>query len=131
MTTTLPILASAADWAGAAVGGGAGAAFVFVVLRWLLEWTGGRLDKRQAMVDDGVKNLIEGLERRVDALERELAETRDELRDTRKELHDCEHRHSQSEGEILKLKAVLQGQGEIRQLAAGAVAADRLAGERQ
>lgn len=118
-----------ASWFGAGLGGGIGAGAIFYALRWFLEWSGGRYDKRQEVIDAGMKQLIEGLQHRVEALEKDLADTRRELRETRNELNECERRHSQSEGEILRLKAVLQGQGETRQRVAEIVAIDRLSGE--
>lgn len=126
MTATLPILSSAADWFSGGLGVGASAGVGYFMIRWFFEWMGGRLDKREERVDAGMKALLDALQKRVEATEKRLALTEDRLAKTEQELRDCERKHAVSDAEITRLKAILQGQGEIRQLAAGAVAADRI-----
>lgn len=104
---------------GAIVGLGGGAGGGFFAVKWFAEWVSGRLDKREARLDDTAAKLVAGLEKRIetltsrlDAVERMLAE--------------CQKMHAKSEAEVLKLKALLDGKGEIAQRAQQTVAADRL-----
>jgi hypothetical protein len=104
-----------------AVGAGGGGGFMAV--KWLLEWVAGRLDKREAVIDAATQNLIKGLETRLAGTEKRLTEVEDQLR-------SCQRQHAESEAKVLKLEALLQGQGEIKQLASAFVAADAIARER-
>lgn len=101
----------------AAMGGGAGGGFLAV--KWLIEWMAGRLDKREARIDAGTDKLIQGLERQIEGLTRRLEAVE-------KSLADCQVKHAESEAEVLKLKAIIDGKGEIAQRAALVAAADRL-----
>lgn len=101
----------------AALGGGAGGGFFAV--KWFVEWLAGRLDKREARIDAGADKLIAGLERR-------LATLTDRLDKVENLLAECKSMHAKSEAEVLRLTALVEAQGEIRQRAQQVASADRL-----
>lgn len=102
----------------AALGGGAGGGFFIV--KWFAEWFAGRLDKREARLDATSDKLIASLETRLETLTGRI----DTLE---KMLADCQKQHAKSDAEVMRLSAIVDAQGEIRQRAAAVVAADRLA----
>ncbi|WP_416463180.1 hypothetical protein [Sphingomonas sp. VDB2] len=99
---------------GASGGGG------FFAVKWFAEWMAGRLDKREARLDDAATKLISGLEHRIETLTNRLdaVETM---------LAECQKMHAKSDAEVMKLRAIVDGKGEIAQRAQQVVAADRLA----
>lgn len=99
---------------GASGGGG------FFAVKWFAEWIAGRLDKREARLDDASTKLITGLEHRIETLTNRLdaVETM---------LAECQKMHAKSDAEVMKLRAIVDGKGEIAQRAQLVVAADRLA----
>ena len=101
----------------AALGGGAGGGFF--VVKWFVEWIAGRLDKREARIDAGSDRLIAGLENRIETLTMRLDAVE-------RMLADCQKMHAKSEAEVLRLSALVEAQGEIRQRVQQVVAADRL-----
>lgn len=116
MLEALPATAAA----GAGAGGG------FFLIKFLFEWAGGRLDKREAAavasserLDTATYKLIEKLEERMNALTARLDQVEHELT-------ECRAQHAICEAELAKLRAVIQGFGDARNQAAAAVAADRL-----
>ena len=107
-------------WLGA--GGVAGVGFAFA--KWLLEYVGGRMDKRAAALDQDTRFVIENLKAevgrllsRVEVLEHGLAE--------------CHSKHAAAEAELARHKAILQARGEIRERAQLIVAAERTEERRQ
>ena len=101
----------------AALGGGAGGGFFIV--KWFVEMIAGRLDKREARLDAGADKLIGALEKRIETLTQRL-DAVEHL------LADCQRLHSKSEAEVMRLTAIVEAQGEIRQRAQQVVAADRM-----
>lgn len=97
-------LSNVPAWASFGVGAGGG----FVAFKFFLEWIAGRMDKRSDAIDAGTQRLIDGLEKRLTAVTERL-----DL--VEKELADCKRRHAESEAEVLRLKAIMQGQGDARQ----------------
>lgn len=102
---------------GAAVAAGGGTAFYAV--RWVVEWMAGRQDKREARLDAGTDKLISGLER-------QLAAALTRLEAVEKGLAECQRKHAESDAEVLRLRAIIDGKGEINQRAQAIVAADRI-----
>lgn len=102
----------------AALGGGAGGGFFMV--KWFAEWVAGRQDKREARLDATSDKLIASLEARLETLT-----TRLDVVETM--LAECQKQHAKSDAEVMRLSAIVDAQGEIRQRAAAVVAADRLA----
>lgn len=101
----------------AALGGSAGGGFFAV--KWAFEWVAGQRDKRQDRLEARADKLIESLEKRIETLT-ERIDTVEHL------LADCQRLHSKAEADVLRLTALVEAQGEIRQRAAGVVALDRL-----
>lgn len=90
------------------------------MVKWFAEWVAGRQDKREARLDATSDKLIASLETRLDTLTERLDAVE-------RLLADCQKQHAKSEAEVLRLTAIVDAQGEIRQRAAAVVAADRLA----
>lgn len=116
------IPASILNWA--AAGGSAGAAVV--IFKLLLDFISGRMDKTTEAnvasakrLDDATFKLIQNLEKRLDDLT-------DRLGRVEGELIECRAQHALCETELGKLRAILQGSGDVRQQAQNIVAADRL-----
>lgn len=78
------------------VSGGAG----FFALKWLVEYFGGRMDKRAAALDAGTQRLMERLEARVDELTKRVTTVE-------KELADCQTKHAESEAKAARLEALI------------------------
>lgn len=86
----------AASATGVGVSGGAG----FFALKWLVEYFGGRMDKRAAALDAGTQRLMERLEARVDELTKRVTTVE-------KELADCQSKHAESEAKAARLEALI------------------------
>lgn len=86
----------AASATGAGVSGGAG----FFALKWLVEYFGGRMDKRAAALDAGTQRLMERLEARVDELTNRVTTVE-------KELAECQSKHAESEAKAARLEALI------------------------
>jgi len=108
------LLASLPAWFGVGAGSGAG----FFTLKWLIEWIGGRMDRRADALDKGTQRLIEGLESRLNAVTARLDKVEQELA-------ECTKKHAESEAKSLRLEAMLQGAGDARQHAQLIIAADK------
>ena len=113
-------LQGVAAWS--AVGASSGAGFFFA--KWLVEYVGGRMDRRAEALDASTQRLIEGLEKRVCSLT-ERVET------VERELVDCKHMHAVAEAETMRLKAIIQGSGEVREQAARIIAAEKYREEQE
>lgn len=107
----------------AAIGGSAGAGFMFI--KWLLEFVAGRWDHKEAAIDAGMKQLLDRLEVRVNELTQDGKDLREQLKVVEGELRECKRRHSESDAEVMRLKAMLQGYGDARQDAQLFIAADK------
>ena len=114
--TSVPELV--ALWGASGVGAGGG----FFIIKWLFEYVGGRMDKRAAALDQGTQLLIEGLEKRLDTVTERLDRVE-------RDLADCRYKHAESEAEVLRLKAMMQGAGDAREHAALIIAAEKQAGK--
>ncbi len=122
----MPDLETIMDALPATAAAGAGAGGGFFLIKFLFEWAGGRLDKREAAavasserLDTATYKLIEKLEERMNALTMRLDHVEHELT-------ECRAQHATCEAELAKLRAVVQGIGDVKQQAAVVVAADRL-----
>jgi len=89
------------------------------MIKWLAEFVGGRMDRRSDRLDASTDKIIKLLEARVDQLT-----TRLDLVEA--ELVDCQRKHAESEAEVMRLKAVMQGYGDARDAAQRIVAVERL-----
>lgn len=88
--------------------GGASAGGGFVALRWMLEKIWGRMDKREAAIDAGTQRLIDALRIELDRMSARV----DRLQEG---LDECKQKHAESEAEVMRLKAIMQGYGDVRQ----------------
>lgn len=116
------ISTSILSWATA---GGTGGLVLFGMIK-LLDFISGRMDKQGEVnvasakrLDEATYKLIENLEKRLDALTERLGRVEGEL-------IECRAQHALCETELGKLRAILQGSGDLRQQAQNIVAADRL-----
>lgn len=106
---------------------GAGSSFglgIFLI-KWIATFVGERVDKRElslekarAAVDEATSLLIKNLQEQITGLFATVSALR-------MELLDCEHKHAEALRRISQLEGLRQGQGEVRELAAVAVAAAR------
>lgn len=110
--------------AGGSAGGSLG--LVFVAVRWTANFIAGRLDKKEAALDAGTQQLIEHLRQQVTILVGDCRELREWRAEAEKDLRECERRHAESEAEVMRLKATMQGYGDARQLAQIKAAADKI-----
>jgi len=83
----------------AALGGGTGGGYV--ALRTLVQFFGGRLDKREAAIDAGSQRLNDRLESRLDKVEARLDVAE-------RDLALCERKHAVSEAKATRLEAMLR-----------------------
>ena len=104
------------------LGTGAG----FFALRYLLEWIGVRVDRREAAalavrkeIDEATKNLINGLEARVKTLMERVDHVEDELQESNT-------KHSVCERELARLQGLVQGWGDAKNAAQTILAAERV-----
>ena len=85
------------------------------------------MDKRADRIDAGTDKLIKNLQEQVDALLERERVREERLAKVEDDLAECKRRHAESEAEVMRLKAVIQGRGEVRDRVATIVAAERLA----
>lgn len=107
------------DFAQLAVASGtAGGSFglVFVAVRWTANFIAGRMDRKEAQIDAGTQQLIEHLREQVTILVGDCRELREWRGIAENSLRECERRHAESEAEVVRLKAMMQGYGDARQL---------------
>lgn len=107
---------------GAGIGGGATIAFLFI--RWVVEYLGGRMEKRADRLDAGTATLIGQLQGQVAALLEREKHREQRLRNVEDELTECKRRHAESDAELMRLKAIQQGRGEMRDRAQVIVSAE-------
>lgn len=88
------------DTLASASGVGGGFAASFFALKWLVEYFGGRMDKRAAALDAGTQRLMERLEARVDELTKRV-------QTVERELADCQTKHAESEAKAARLEALI------------------------
>jgi chromosome segregation ATPase len=116
----------------AAVGGAAGIALAFT--KWLLEYVGGRMDKRADRLDENTQAIIDQLRTELDRVETRLEKSDErldkaftEISGLRDELAECQKMHAKAEARAAKLEAAQLGWGDMRQRAQEIVSAERLA----
>lgn len=101
-------------------GMGTGLGLMLAIMRMIF----GRLDKREAHLDEATKELINELRKELDRLKKRCEESEERMR-------ECERKHAETEAEMLGLKRLLQASGEVRQMAQQVVSADRLFDKRK
>lgn len=108
---------------GGSMGLGMGGAFLIV--RWLATFLAGRIDKKEAHIDAGLKSLVDGLKDEIARLSDECRALRKQVSEHGRELAECRRKHAESEAEVMQLKAQMQGYGKAREDAALIVASER------
>lgn len=109
--------------AGSSIGGSLG--LVLVAVKWTASFIAGRIDRSQDRLDAGTQQLIEHLREQVTILVGDCRELREWRAEAEKDLRECERRHAESEAEVMRLKATMQGYGDARQIAQIQAAADK------
>jgi hypothetical protein len=79
---------------------GASTGFGFYMIKWLVEYFGGRMDKRTAALDAGTDRLMKLLEARVDELTKRVSTVE-------RELAECQSKHAESEAKAARLEALI------------------------
>lgn len=128
MTGLLSILP---DWLVGGFGVGAGAAggfWVFGAIKWGVTTIFGRLDKREAALDEGMLSLLANLRLEVDRLATRLGSAETEIEAQRTLLRECEQKHGAAQAEVARLTALMQGYGDAKNRIQTEVAAVTLAG---
>lgn len=115
-------LSALPNWA--ALGGSAGVGFFMV--KWFVEWLGGRVDKREAAADAGMEKLIKHLQDQIDRQAGEMNRLVDRVASVERDLAECREKHAEAQAEVMKLQAKIQGLGDARQQAAAIVASERV-----
>lgn len=111
-------------WATAGLGAGGG----FVFIKWLFEFFAARWDKKEAIIDGGMKELVDELKEQIAGLKEDGRDLRARLKVVEDDLAECKRMHSESEAERLRLAAMLQGYGDARQHAQLMIAAEKAGG---
>lgn len=114
---------------GAGIGGGATIAFLFI--KWVVEHFGGRMDKRADRLDAGTATLISQLQGQVAALLEREKMREERLSNVEGELAECKRRHADADAELMRLKAIQQGRGEMRDRAQVIVSAEAFEARRK
>jgi chromosome segregation ATPase len=111
----------------AVAGGSAGGMFglVMVAVRWAANFVAGRLDKKEAQLDASTQLLIQHLRDQVAILVGDCRELREWRASAEKDLFECKQRHAESEAEVMRLKATMQGYGDARDKAQLIVSAEK------
>lgn len=102
-------------------GGGVGYFFV----RWLFEYLGGRMDKRADRIDAGMDKLLAHLQSQIDSEREQREKLEKRLAKVEGDLAECKHKHAESEAEVARLKAAMQGYGDAREKAQLILASER------
>ena len=108
----------------AVTGGGIGGGFF--LLKWVVYWASGRVDKREAAVEAGTARLDEVTQRVITRLEAEVNNLIPRMTHAEKELEACRTQHAESRAEVARLKAIMQGWGEAKDHAQSILAAQSL-----
>lgn len=114
-------------------GGGVGIGVGFYMLTWLVNWIGGRVDKREASVEVGraqvdaaVQTLIAHLQQQITTLTEHNQKLTDRVDAVEAELEHCRAERAADQEELAKLRGAVLGLGGARQEAAKIVASERV-----
>lgn len=111
-----------AAWGTGGVSAGAG----FFLIRFLFEWIGGRVDKREEAVAAGQKRNDLATQRLIENMQGRMDTMAERIEQVERELVHCREQHSMAQAEVMQLRAMMQGYGAAREDAARIVASDRL-----
>lgn len=110
-------------WELVAASGSAGACFgfAFLTIRWLATFIAGRMDKKEDRLDRSTALLLDRLEGQVASLTKRVEKAEAALA-------ECKEQHAESSARVLHLEAILQGQGDARQIAQLIIADEKKGG---
>lgn len=113
------------QWLAAGFSAGGGAALTVYFIKILLEWLGGRVDKREASLESGVARLDAATQKLIENMQKRLDDVTSRLGAVEHELAECRTQHAEARAEVMQLRATVQGLGDAKQQAANIVAAER------
>jgi len=119
----IPEVTAALSWGSAGMGAGLG----FFAVRWIAVFIAGRWDRREEQLDGGTQRLIKGLEAQISSLTGRIIQLTERLDHVESELSECKRLHAESEAQRMRVEAILQGYGDVRQTAQLIVSADKAA----
>ncbi|MBL4858408.1 MAG: hypothetical protein JKY36_04315 [Erythrobacter sp.] len=102
---------------------GGGLGFFFV--KWIFEYLGGRMDKKADRIDAGMDKLLAHLQAQIDSEREQREKLEKRLEKVEGDLAECKHKHAESEAEVARLKAAMQGYGDAREKAQLILASER------
>lgn len=123
-------LSSLPQWGAGGVGVGAGIAAGLYFIRWLIEFVGGRMDRREARLDKATQEIFTRLETEVKRLTERCGTLEERVQQTEDELAERKTQHEQCEARCIRLEAMLQGYGDAKQTAALIIAAEKAEGQK-
>lgn len=112
---------SAALWGSSFLAGGIGLGGGFWFIKWLIEFVGGRMERKAERLDRTTEALLT-------RLENEIGELRSRLEKAEADLQECKEKHAESEAKVMQIEAIMQGYGDARQAAARIVAEEKRKG---
>lgn len=95
-------------------------------VRWIIEYFTGRIDRREASVEEADKELDRRKDSLIDKMEGQLTSLLNRVTVAEAALAECIRKHAESDAKVLHLEALLLAKGEIKQQAALIIAADKL-----
>lgn len=113
------------DWLTAGAGAGAGGAMTVYLLKIILEWISGRVDKREAAVEASFDRLDKGTDKLIQRMQEQLQSLTTRLERVEAELVHCRDERARDQEELARLRGLVHGMGEAREQAAVIVAAER------
>lgn len=116
-----PTLQGAAAW----FSGGAGVGAGIYLFRWLFDWIGLRVDRREAVLADGHARIDKATQDLIGHLQARLETMNARITDLERELDDCRKRDAEKDARIARLEAQALGFGDARQHAQLIVSQER------
>jgi hypothetical protein len=98
---------------------GAGLGTALFTFKWIATFIAGRIDKKEERLDGKEERILQRLEKQVQQLLARIDVFEDEL-------EECKRLHAEERAERMKLAALLQAQGDVRNQVQTIVAADKL-----
>lgn len=103
------------------IGGGAG----YFFFKWLVEYLGGRMDRRAEALDKGTQQLIDNLQKQVSVLVELREGDLRRISQIEEDLQACKKLHAAADARVMQLESILQGKGDAKQYAQLLIAAEK------
>ena len=109
-------------------GGGTGGGIIggMQFCKWLLGFRASRLDTQQKHVDDSMSALMAHMNDEINRLKEDRVKDRADLNEMREQLKECERQHAEARAEVMELRAMMQGYGNIRNETQKLIAAEKI-----